>query len=69
MKTFSIPENDSEVSIICPFCNNAGLHSQLRGKIFADNKLPHALAVYYCGTYIWDNGRFDLGSDCIGILK
>lgn len=69
MKIFTIPTKPEEAMKICPFCQKAELHPQLRGKIFKDKHTPKALAVYFCGTYIWDNGEFDLGSACIGILK
>jgi hypothetical protein len=69
MKTIQIPENAEEVPDRCPFCNKAGLHRGLSGRRpFTNPKYPGTLAVYYCGTYIWDNGQVDLGDGCIGLL-
>lgn len=69
MKIFTIPTKPEEVIKMCPFCQKAELHPQLKGRIFTDESLPKALAIYLCGTYIWDNGEFDLGSACIGMLN
>lgn len=71
MKTFKIPTKKSEAPHLCPFGCGSGLHRELTriGKVFMDPEMPKALAVYFCGTYIWDNGTFDQGSDCIGILR
>jgi len=69
MKTFEIPETRKEAPRKCPFGCGAGLHPSIHGRIFNSGVLPQAIAGYFCGTYIWDNGEFDLGSDCIGLLK
>ena len=68
MRTYQIPETSEEAPLSCPFLCGAGLHPDLFGQIFADLRKPRAIAVYFCGTYFWDNGGIDIGSGCISVI-
>jgi len=68
VKTFTIPTTPEEVPELCPFCNQEGLHPDIKGKIFTSDKFPKVLACYFCGTYIWVGGIFTIGPACIDPL-
>ena len=59
----SVPSVIPEPSPTCPGCGEE-LHPQLRGPIFRDRSLPKATAVYFCGTYLWEDGSVDVGCEC-----